>query len=133
MIQPKFNIGQKVYVVVPRSIYKTYECDFCGGDGTVAAVGKKKEISIKCPVCEGRVNTIAGYEFVIRLKETAINGIHYEEFDTGKNRILYLFRNNNGSYINFLEEYVFLTEQEAEDFCRSYTPLNVLGDKKKNT
>lgn len=131
MIQPKFKIGQKVYTVVPRIIYKAYECDLCGGDGTVTAVGKK-EISIRCPVCSGMVNTIAGYKYIIQLEGVQINGIHCEELDTCENRITYLFRCND-TYINFLEEYVFTSKQEAEDFCRSYTPLNLFGDKKKNT
>lgn len=120
MIQPKFKIGQKVYTVIPRVIYKPYDCELCGGEGIVTAIGKK-EISIKCPECSGMVNTIAGYEYIIQLEDVMINGVQYKELDTGENRIEYLFKKDN-VYLNFLEDSVFSTKQEAEDFCANHTP-----------
>lgn len=118
----KFKINQLVFCVIRTT--QRYEpiCEFCDGKGEIT--GKNKEKCF-CPVCLGDGKSKAIYKDIFKVYSGIIYGRNFEEkiveniFPSHfKDKILSLTTYQiDGVEGNIIEEYIFATEKEANDFA----------------
>lgn len=126
MIIPKYEIGQKVYIVgieFKRIEPLDKECLFCHFDGNAEYNGKditclkcKKKKSIEC----------SGMEKIITAKGVEILEIRITKREHGEIGINYFYKIDGEQYIrNTRECCVFATEKEALDYCERENSKNI--------
>ncbi len=127
MLTAKFEVGQEVYAVSNRSDtrQKHVECDLCNSTGKVKVNGREEEY--ECPCCHGRMETEHyGYKYVIAYHGATIGKVSVEEYAkkysrNNKSRVTYMLEETGvGSGQVWREERLFITEEEANEFCEKY-------------
>lgn len=126
MLQPKFELGQKVYAVNSRIKQKKVHvlCDVCDSTGLVKLNDNRKYF---CPACCGKMETINyGHEYYIAYPKAEIGRVETIEFlpEYGyKSEINYMLKPTGvGSGRTWKENMLFETESEANTFCNMYMP-----------
>lgn len=118
----KFEIKQLVFCV--RKITQSYEscCEFCGGQGHI--IGKNKQTA-DCPSCWGSGKGLKYTKDIFKVYSGIIFERNFEE-KIVKNIFPFYFKNKTLSLTtyqivgipgNTIEEYIFTTKKEADDFA----------------
>lgn len=122
-IKTRFDLGQKVWLIVNASRNMKPNCSFCDGVGKVFIEGAgKKVVSQKCPECYGHgyISKYSPEEWKPEFESTIgkIDIEYYDQREKRKNSINYmLYYSGVGSGSVLKEENLFASLEEAQAEC----------------
>ncbi len=121
LLKSQYDIGQSVWTVQQRYEPVRNACKLCHGKGMVQVVGSEK-LAV-CPECSGRGYFDDGvtYRWVLGI-HSVVGQVSIKAVKTGRTittTVEYMLRDSGiGSGSIWNEDQLFLTQEEAESYCK---------------